>query len=795
MFKKLPLKLVGLTAIALVLPDAVPSAQAQQLEEIIVTSRQREESLLDIPLTVTAFSAKDIEVKGLDELTDIVDFSPGFFYSEHSVGKSAREFRRLIFRGMQSRTDIQTRQSATVFIDGAPILGAELGSTEDYERIEVIKGPQSAYFGRSTFSGAINAITKTPGNDFKGRLSAEYGQFGTSDFGISMEGPIVEDKLSLRVSGSAFNTDGQYVNSANPTNRLGERSTVSGSATLYFTPTDNFSAKARFRMWNDSDGPDAGTAYGSDNAPASFFNCNPGGKKPLFGGAIDWICGTVPETTPNLIGMDLRVTQPVADMISGASASVPYILDDKSIPDGFGLERNAMETSLVMDWVTDTDVTFSSLTALHKDDFSSVNDLDRRQTEGLTGILLAFPSSAASYDLRMSKLSDFSQEFRVASADDQALRWLAGATYSERDYKAQTPTLASGLKLGGFTDPGDFFEAKTSAVFGAAAYDFNDWATLSVEGRYQWDKINEGDIGKSELTETFKAFTPRVILDIKPNEDTTIYLNYARGTNPGRFNPALVGRTQAELDQIETQTNGAGISVPEESLDNFEIGLKGNLMGGRAFYSVAAYYSKWRDVQIPSLVSITNASGAIEILGNVTAGGGAANLKGLEFEGSFAATENLTLDATFAWNNTDIKKFESPDATALLGNPTITGLGNQFSRTPEYSGSASASYVQTINNDWDWFLRSDYIYRGTTFATNANITETGSAHRINVRGGLESGDLRVELYVNNLFNDRTPSSLQALFDLSGISGFIGARVLAVGLPDKRAWGVRSSYSF
>ena len=248
------------------------------------------------------------------------------------------------------------------------------------------------------------------------------------------------------------------------------------------------------------------------------------------------------------------------------------------------------------------------------------------------------------------------------------------------------------------------------------------------------------------------------------------------------------------MDQIAAQT-GADTSVPEEQLDNFEIGLKGNLMDGRAFYSVAAYYAKWKDVQIPNLVSITNAAGNVEIIGNVTAGGGQADLSGLEFEGSLAATENLTLDATFAWNNTDIKLFESPDATALLGNPTITGQGKEFSRTPEFSGSASATYMQTLNDDWDWFVRGDYIFRGSTWATNANLTKTGNSSRFNLRGGIESGDLRLEAYVTNLTNDKTPSSLQALFDLSGISGFIGARVLAVGLPDRRSFGIRSSYSF
>ena len=149
------------------------------IEEIIVTSRKREETLMEVPVTVTAFGSKAIEEMALDELPDFVNFTPGFHYSEHSVGKGGRFNRRLLFRGMNPRTDRQTRQGATVFIDGAPILGSEIGSTDNYERIEIIKGPQSAYFGRSTFSGAINAVTKTPGDEWKSKITVEAGNFGT----------------------------------------------------------------------------------------------------------------------------------------------------------------------------------------------------------------------------------------------------------------------------------------------------------------------------------------------------------------------------------------------------------------------------------------------------------------------------------------------------------------------------------------------------------------------------------------------------------------------------------------
>ena len=125
-------------------PGAISVASAQdddesdgerRLEEIIVTSRKREESLFEIPVSVTAFSATEIENAGLEELPDLVSHTPGFHYAENSVGRGGRYNRRLIFRGMNPRTDRQTRQAATVFIDGAPTIGSEIhlpfGGTKD----------------------------------------------------------------------------------------------------------------------------------------------------------------------------------------------------------------------------------------------------------------------------------------------------------------------------------------------------------------------------------------------------------------------------------------------------------------------------------------------------------------------------------------------------------------------------------------------------------------------------------------------------------------------------------------
>jgi iron complex outermembrane receptor protein len=134
-------------------------ADGSAYEEVVVTARKRDEKLLEIPLSMTAISASDIEDKGITELVDLVAFTPGFFFAEHSVGRADRSNRILVIRGMAISQENDHQQAATIFVDGIPALGSAMAGLEDLERVEVVRGPQSAYFGRSTFAGAVNFVT------------------------------------------------------------------------------------------------------------------------------------------------------------------------------------------------------------------------------------------------------------------------------------------------------------------------------------------------------------------------------------------------------------------------------------------------------------------------------------------------------------------------------------------------------------------------------------------------------------------------------------------------------------
>ena len=782
---------VSLYALAglLVLPShAFAQGQLRNngLEEITVTARKRDENLLEVPLTVTALSAQDIETRAIDQLNDIVDFSPGFFYGGATVGRADRSNRRLVMRGMNVNTDVQTRQGATMFIDGAPVLGSEIGTTENVERIEVVKGPQSAYFGRSTYAGAINVITKTPGFEFKGRVSGEYGRFGTTDFGVELEGPLVQDKVSFRVSGRRYNTDGQYLDSTDGTTMLGARRTTDFTGTLFAKPSDSFTAKARIHVWRDRDGPSASVGYGRNNGQ-EYFNCHPPGSTLVnLNGNNNWICGKVPFPKPDQIQADVTLTPLIAQNLLGndnkANPLLAFAFDPQFL-DGFGLSRRAVETSLNLNYELSSGIALSSISAYHVNRWASLDDIDRRSTASLNGGLNDTPF------LNNSDLNDFSQELRITSAQSQRFRWLVGGNYSRSNSFATSGQRQTGRFQS--ANLGLRNRIRTTGIFGSLTYDIVERLSASIEGRYQWDNVNDGTVGGAFLSGTFKSFTPRAILDFKLSDATTLYASWARGNRPGEFNSVLVGLPQSVIDQV-AQRISVGVNVPEEKLTNYELGIKGRFWDGRAQLTAAIYYAQWRNQHTPALTTALYPDNTTRTVTTVGAGG-QTDLSGVELEGAVAPTDHLKFEGTFALNNTKILKLDCSDCALLLGFRDITGLNKRISTYPKYTASAGVSYRDHLTGATDWFARIDYIYKGTMFATNANLSETGASNRVNLRAGIETEAMRLEIYGTNVFNDKTLTGLQRLSDLA----FTGANnnILTGALPDRPAWGLRASYAF
>ena len=229
--------------------------------------------------------------------------------------------------------------------------GSVIAGLEDAERIEVVRGPQSAYFGRSTLSGAVNYVTKTPGQEAKGKIIAEMGKYGTTNIGLSSEGPL-SDTAAYRISISSQDTDGQYNVANDPGLKLGERSTTSFAGTLYFEPSEKFNAKLRFHTWEDEDGPGAAFGYGVNNGEA-LFNCNlPNSTLAARNGTNNWFCGEVPFPADSNIQYDALMSPNKLDLLNGvptAGLSIDTITDNPFL-NGFGFAREASQASLIMNF-------------------------------------------------------------------------------------------------------------------------------------------------------------------------------------------------------------------------------------------------------------------------------------------------------------------------------------------------------------------------------------------------------------------------------------------------------------
>ncbi|MEM6935509.1 MAG: TonB-dependent receptor plug domain-containing protein, partial [Pseudomonadota bacterium] len=364
-----------------------------------MTARKVGESIQDIPLSVQAFSAKSIEKQQIVNVEDIVKFTPGVVIANETGSRRNSSIR---FRGIEPPNNVQRQlQTASSFIDGVYLSGSsQWVSMFDLERVEVVKGPQSAFFGRSTFSGAINYITKTPGNEFTGDVQAIVGDNGRQDVWLAAEGPLIEDKLSFRVSGRYYRYDGAWDNSPPPGGArpgeefgdIGARESDTISLTLYATPTENLSIKFRYLDNQDDDGPANQFIIAGENN-----NCG-----PFNGGFSNYFCGTLN-----------------AGLLTRGTSIETSSLDDTRFADDLGYEVDNEFMSLIANWdINGSGYTLTSVSGWYEE---SLSDYKAQIPDELDVF--------ASWDDE-----SFSQELRLTSPQDRRFRWMVGAYYLDLEY-------------------------------------------------------------------------------------------------------------------------------------------------------------------------------------------------------------------------------------------------------------------------------------------------------------------------------------------------------------------------
>jgi iron complex outermembrane receptor protein len=242
-------------AVAAVFGMASPALAADAAEEadtIVVTARKSNENILKVPVTVVAITSDVLEKKGIASVTDMAAATPGININNSSSGHADRSFQQIILRGFTPATTSTTTTS--MFIDGVPVSSpSELTSISNPDRVEILKGPQAAYFGRSTFAGAINIVNKAPSDKWGGTLTGMVGTQASYRLQGSIEGPIFGDTLTFRVTGDKYKKGGTWTNAFNG-ERLGTTASKTGTVLLQFKPAPGVTAKLFGLMSEDNDG-------------------------------------------------------------------------------------------------------------------------------------------------------------------------------------------------------------------------------------------------------------------------------------------------------------------------------------------------------------------------------------------------------------------------------------------------------------------------------------------------------------------------------------------------------------
>jgi iron complex outermembrane receptor protein len=826
-------------AAALVAPLA-GTAYAQQgdadafgLEEIVVTARKVEENLMTVPMAITAFSSKDIESAGMKNLNDVMRMTPSFNFVNQfgGSGRNDRSTNSLVFRGLYISGNAGLSAGGLLFIDGAPVIGAQPPPVADVERIEVLKGPQSAYFGRSAFAGAINFVTRDPSKEFSGKVSAEFSSWKSHDASLSVEGGL-GDNAAARLTLRSFDRGGQYRNAADPEGkRLGGQTTQSASLTAVWEPTESLKIKTYINAFKDNDGPPAQLALKSESFTGrvdSNGNCVPFSQAPAGTAALGqaansrasfgYVCGTVPtisDISPTLISGDWDTSPAATNRALFSPPNPAWKIFDPSFNTSGGLNREAFQGDVRIDYEFGGGYTLSSLTAAHRDKTMTLIDLNYRSARNIRNNFNSVPTFAPNTVswaqfllISQVELKDWSQELRLTSPQEQALRWTVGVNW----FDGHTP----GGTVYGMSPIGPLFAAaiteqnvETPAAFGGLYWDVTDKLTISAEGRYQKDKLNQipkvGTTGAvvtgaaaAPLNASFSSFAPRVSIDYQLTDDTLLYALFSRGYRPGGFNSGLVTSSAATIAALQAAVPTAGLTFAEEQLDNYEIGIKSTFLDGRARAVLTYFDSTWKDGQVSNSVPVVVAGTANLI--PIVINNGEADLKGIEFEGQLQVTRNLKLSGTFAYNDTEIVNYglgagACIDCNFVWGN--FSGaVGNQLPTVPKTTWSLSAELGDKFANGLDWFSRLDIMNQGAKFTDFSNVAEVGSKRTLNARVGIRSEAWSVELFGNNLTDDDVVEA--ALIGVDAIT-FLAAppnkNELRVSPPLPRSFGIRATYNF
>jgi len=782
---------VGLASIGGPVTVYAEEGSSRTMEEVVVTSRRKDESQQDVPLSVTAWGSEAIEQVKPTTLRDFDSLAPNLYIGMNTAGPGASA---IFIRGV-GYAGIEKTQSPQV---GVIVDGIQMGSstgqlidTFDVESIEVNRGPQGVLFGKNTIGGniVVNRV-KPKFNDFGINASAEVGNFDATSYKVRLNIPLIDDKLALKVGAISRERDGYYDN-LTLGGTAGDVDFQSFTAALRWAPTDNFEVTATYDNIDDtSQIPPQDPRYDGSNP----FKNRANKREPTiydvdqFSVRASWDISdtiTVHSVTGWHDGNDS--TNQDFDGGSPAGLAIPFAQLHTLREQEFEMFTQELRLNgsigdnidyMVGYYYYESELEFKQRTnnilqlpaaaiGLPADGSFPCAAIGFRPNPTVGDVFCQFPNARSTQNAGEDIESDaiFGS---ITWRPTEALEILVGvrSINEEKDAKNAYFDHSTGLFDTGGTDTEfDFSDYPTNV--GTAYVADDDWDDTIWTGSLKW------------------AFT----------DSNRAYVSYSEGFRSGGFS-------------IRSARIPSEASFEPESAEQIEIGIKNEFLDGALELNLAYYEIESHDGQFASVISLP--PGAIPGTTTIISNGGDATFDGWELEGRWLINDNFTMSFNYGTTDADNKAFQLPcdviDGCASstpgapndpAGTPRNLG-GNTDSRQPEESYAVNLSYVTDIGSG-TFYANVGYKHTGEFLLAN-----TGAGAGLDAfDGDYQQWDARIA-YDIRLQNDSILSLSafgknlsdeeyreQALFLGSG------TEILADGGPNSgfQGWGAPRTFAF
>ena len=637
-------------------------AQDNALEEVVVTATKRSVALQDLAGSANVLGADNLGPGGIQEVRDMQVDIPNL-----SLGDQFG-FARVFMRGIgMTSIDIGGEGAVAFLQDGAivPRPAAQLMGMFDLDQVEVLRGPQGTLYGRGATAGAINMVTAKPGKELGGYLSVTAGNYGLAQFKGAIDVPM-GDALSMRLAGSLDSRDG-YGNNIFTGSDINDRDASAYRATFVYDAGGPLTATLSAQYYEEDD----------NNYAFSYFGQSEGSSIPVpFG---------VPILGGNTVGM-----------VGGGFYDINS--DQEPIND-----RDGQLINLTIDYAFNDRWSLKSITSSQSMDRFLRDDLDSTD------------ANLFGQNNYTEESDSFGQELILNYSSDR-IDVLGGVMYFEEDLYGEVRVpltnlcfllapAACGTPVGDFLNGGNYLQdgdvdIEAWGAYVEANYSISDKWSVIAGLRYNYEERDgTGSFIFDAISlnvptnqrESWNDLTPRITLQYSPNDNMLLYATYTEAFKSGVIN---TGSTSPPLDP--------------ETVDAFEVGLKGQNASGTLRYSVAAFFYDYQDMQISFVDETSTVS---------TVNAAEAENSGIELEVDGSLGNGFAFDFYLTYLNAEYQEFFNGD---YANGFAITDLsGNTLPNAPESTAKLGLTWEGAVGGG-TLTVRGEAYYQDDVYFTEWN---------------------------------------------------------------------------